>query len=62
MRMLPFNTKVYSNVHSPFRIAFKISNSPPSLPDTIDYDALQSMILRNLDAVALYPNFECLFK
>lgn len=62
IRMQPFTTKVFSTTHTPFRIAFKLSNSPPSLPDVIDYDAGQSMILRGLDAVALFPNFECLFK
>lgn len=62
IRMLPFNTKVYSTVHTPFRIAFKISNSPPSLPDDIDYDLGHKMILKGFDALPSFTNFECLFK
>lgn len=62
IRTLPFVTKVYSTVHTPFRIAFKISNSPPSLPDIIDYDASQKMILQGFDGIPTYTNYECLFK
>lgn len=62
IRMLPFNTKVYSTTHTPFRIAFKISNSPPSLPDNMDYDLGYKMILKGFDALPSFTNFECLFK
>lgn len=57
MRMLPFTTKVYSNVHTPFRIAFKISDSPPTLPDDIGYDLGHKMILKGFDALPSFTNF-----
>jgi hypothetical protein len=57
MRMLPFNTKVYSTVHTPFRIAFKISDNPPSLPNDIDFDLGHKMILKGFDALPSFNNF-----
>ena len=61
IRMLPFNTRVYSSVHTPFRMAFKLSNDPAFLPDDLIYGT-HTMVLSDFDALASFTNFECLFK
>lgn len=48
--MQPFNTKVYSTTHSAFRIAFKLSDAPPTLPDNLDYDLGYKMVLIGYNA------------
>lgn len=62
IRMMPFNTKVYSTSHSPFRIAFKLSNEPPSLPDDLDYASNYFMVLTDVDEFSSFSNFECMYK
>ena len=57
IRMLPFNTKVYSTDHTPFRIAFKLSDDPPSLPDALTFDLSYNMILSGFDALSTPDNF-----
>ena len=64
MRMLPFVTRVYSTAYTPFRIAFKLNNIPPSLPDSVSYPGY-SMIISKFelfDAPDNFTNFECTFK
>ena len=64
MRMYPFNTMVAST-QSPFRVAFKMSNAPPLLPDSLDFSLGDSIIIRDVD---VFPSsvggsfFECFFK
>ena len=54
--MLPFNTKVYTNNHSPFRIAFKLSDTPPSLPDNLDYPTYHT-ILSDFNSLSSFTDF-----
>lgn len=54
--MLPFVTKIYSTAYSPFRIAMKFSNIPPSLPDNLDYPTY-SMILTDFDLLDIPDDF-----
>lgn len=35
--MLPFVTRIYSTDYTPFRVAFRLSDVPPELPDDLDY-------------------------
>ena len=65
LRMLPFNTKVYSTDHTPFRIAFKLSDDPPSLPDLLDFWTPYTMVLSGFEALSAPNNFQffsCQFK
>ena len=61
--MFPFNTKVYSDVHSPFRIAFKLSDAPQ--PDYLDYYTPYYMVLKGFEGFSapdLFTHFSCIFK
>ena len=54
--MFPFVTRIYSTDYSPFRIGFKLSDNPPSLPDDVDYPNY-NMILSKFDLFDVPDNF-----
>lgn len=57
--MLPFVTKVNTNVHSPFRMLFKLGGTPGS---TIVYDGNTKLVLKWFDLVGSFTTYECLLK
>lgn len=56
LRMLPFNTKVYSSTQSAFRMVFKLSSNP-SLPTSIDYLLGYRLVLQQFTASFSFTTF-----
>lgn len=62
LKLYPFFTKLYSDVSSPIRMAFKVSAVPSSLPTLLSFNAGDYLLL--IDNVNLpgFSKFECLIR